>query len=135
MKSEITKLIKNSELLCNLYQNRCTECMNDDDCPDCGEVNFTFYFSLTLNNWYKVNFTLTFLFSVTLNDRLKVNFTFTFHFWLARNNWHKVNFTLTLHFSTNFKYLRKINYTFPFPLFQISVGSWIHSHFHFRQIK
>ena len=26
------------ELLCNWHQNRCTECMSDEDCPDCGEV-------------------------------------------------------------------------------------------------
>ena len=27
------------ELLCNWHQNRCTECMSDEDCPDCGEVD------------------------------------------------------------------------------------------------
>jgi len=26
-------------LLCNVHQGRCTECMDDTDCPDCGQVN------------------------------------------------------------------------------------------------
>ena len=31
------------ELLCNWHQNRCTECMSDEDCPDCGEVDPFFF--------------------------------------------------------------------------------------------
>ena len=70
--SKISTLMKHSELLCNWHQNRCTECMSDQDCPDCGEVNFTptFHFQLSLDNWHKVTSTSYFQLPQ------KVNFTF-----------------------------------------------------------
>ena len=43
------------ELLCNWHQNRCTECMSDEDCPDCGEVDVFLIFLCLPFLWHKRN--------------------------------------------------------------------------------